>query len=451
MGASFGLTHAIVLTMDDQMTVCEAVFVEEGKIKACGTNQEITALCRERKVEALDLQGHTVLPGFHDCHLHMMNTGRNYSGIDMYDCASVDDVLDKVREAAATYSQDHWIYGKRLDESRLREKRPPTAAELDQVAPGHPVYLSDRGLHYTLVNTAGFELLGLSPELPGVRKSPDGGFNGRLHEKANSLAKRAFLDKQSYAQREEAFRAVAKRATEVGITTLHTVEGGELFSDSDIPVIMDVTPQLPVDVLLYWCTEDINKIKEAGLPRQGGDFLLDGSIGSRTAAFKQPYADAPDTHGFLYYSDDRVEELVMAAHLANVQISFHVIGELAITQALDAFERVLSKYPKVDHRHRLEHFGFPLPGEIERAARLGIAIVTQPAFMYLRGGPGSVYNERLGDERASGAYPLRKFLDAGLLVGGGSDSDVTPMDPLFGIHAAVNQPYPESSISVIEA
>jgi len=143
--------------------------------------------------------------------------------------------------------------------------------------------------------------------------------------------------------------------------------------------------------------------------------------------------------------------MITNAHLADVQISFHAIGERAITQALDAFQKVLQKHPKADHRHCLEHFGFPKPGEVERAARLGVSISTQPAFMYLRGGPDGVYNARLGDQRERRGYPLRQFLDAGILVGGGSDSDVTPMIPLLGIHAAVNQPYPEKNVTVEQA
>jgi hypothetical protein len=381
----------------------------------------------------------------------MMQTGLDLLGIDMYDCTSVDDVLQKVGEAGRTLPEERWIYGKRLDESRLREKRPPTAAELDTVAPRHPVYISDRGLHYTLVNRVAFGLLELSPDVPGVRTGPGGEVTGRLHEQASGRAKKAFIDKIDPAEREEALRHTAGLATRVGVTTIHTVEGGKLFSDSDILVILGVAGQLPVRVILYWSTEDLASIQAAGLPRMGGDILLDGSIGSRTAAFDAPYEDDPTTRGVLYYSDARVEEMITAAHLAGIQIAFHMIGERAISQGLDCFERVLSRHPKADHRHRLEHFGFPKPADVERAARLELIVATQPAFTYLRGGPGSVYAARLGSDRERRGYPLRSLLDAGIVVGGASDADVTPIDPLLGIHAAVNPPYPEHAISPEEA
>ena len=442
--------NGTVVTMDT-IPVCESILIEKGAIAARGTEEEIRGLCRSRGGRLFDLNGCALLPGFHDCHVHMMGTGLNASGIELYDCRSIDEVLQKIEEAAAQTPEDRWIYGTRIDESRLQESRPPTADELDQVALNHPVYIVDRGWHYALVNSRGFEKLDLSPDVPGVRTDSDGTVTGRLHEEANSQAKMAFFQSQSREEREAALRTTARIAVRAGATTINAVEGGELFADSDIPILLEIKDDLPVNVVLWWCTEDIEQIKAAGLPRQGEDILLDGSIGSRTAAFEQPYNDDPSTSGDLYYSDAEVEAMVRAAHLADVQISFHAIGELAIEQALNAFESVLSDHPKADHRHCIDHFGFPRPEHIEKAAELDVYISTQPAFMFFRGGPDDVYTRRLGDERARRGYPLRKFLDAGITVGGGSDSDVTPLDPLLSIHAAVNQPYPETSVTVEEA
>jgi len=134
-------------------------------------------------------------------------------------------------------------------------------------------------------------------------------------------------------------------------------------------------------------------------------------------------------------------------------MSFHVIGERGAHQALDVYEKVMALHPekKETAKLRLEHFGWTLPEDIERAARLGVRISTQPPFTYLRGGQDSIYRSRLGEEREKAGYPLRRFLDAGLCVGGGSDSDVTPLDSMLGIHAAVNPPYPENAVTPYEA
>jgi predicted amidohydrolase YtcJ len=446
-----GLINANVITLNDRLPVCEAILVEGQQISALGASFEIQQACLSKNGELIDLHGQTVLPGLHDCHVHLMSTGLNSLGIDLYDCGSLDDIFDLIRQASRTYPLERWIFGRRLDESRLHEKRPPTAAELDRVAPQHVVYLSDRGLHYTLINSRGFEVLGIAKDTAGVRRLPDGTASGRLHEEANNQAKRAFFERQDRTARRAALQYTTEMAVRKGVTSVHAVEGGELFSDADIPVILEEQENLPVHIVLYWSTKDLAKIQAAGLPRMGGDILLDGSIGSRTAAFFAPYSDEPSTSGLLYNSDEEVEDMITRAHLANVQISFHAIGEKAIAQGLDCFERVLAKYPRTDHRHRLEHFGFPRVNDIARAAQLGLVISTQPAFTYLRGGPGSVYNQRLGDTRERFAYPLRSLLDAGLTVNGGSDSDVTPIDPLLGIHACVNPPYPEHALRVEEA
>lgn len=450
MDKTMGFVNGTILTMDPALPACEGILVRGDTIAARASRDQVLEICRKEEGEIYDLAGATLLPGFHDCHVHMMGTGLNALGIDLYDCSSVKEVLARVAEAAAASPPDHWVFGKRLDESRLAEGRPPTMAELDRIAPHHPVYLVDRGWHYTIVNSRAFRRLELSPALPGIRRTA-GEINGRLNEKANALAKRRFFNTLDQAQRETAFRFTATEAVKKGITTIHAMEGGILFADSDIPDLLNLKEQLPVRVILYWATENLEAVKKAGLPRMGGDILLDGSIGSRTAAFPEPYSDDPTTSGVLYYSNQRVRELIENAHREGLQIAFHAIGEKAITQALDCFEAVLARYPKTDHRHRIEHFGFPARRDIERAARLGIVISTQPSFTYLRGGPGTVYNTRLGTERERRGYPLRAFLDAGIVVGGGSDSDVTPMDPLLGIHAAVNPPYPENKVTVEEA
>ncbi|MGI6151561.1 MAG: amidohydrolase, partial [Christensenellales bacterium] len=223
-------------------------------------------------------------------------------------------------------------------------------------------------------------------------------------------------------------------------------------SDEDIPIIHAVAPELPVDMPIFWCTPDAQKAVDMGFDMWGGDILLDGSIGSRTAAFSEKYEDA-DTCGYLNYSDEQVLAWVEEALRHDLGISFHCIGELAMTQALDAVEQALAKYPgkRANHRLRLEHFGFPTQRDIDRCGALGVRVSTQPAFTFLRGGPGTVYRARLGERRERAGYPLRRLLDAGVVLGGGSDSDVTPMDALLGIHAAVNQPYPENAVTPYEA
>jgi len=222
--------------------------------------------------------------------------------------------------------------------------------------------------------------------------------------------------------------------------------------EADIDLILSVKDSLPVDIThIYWDSFDVPAAQAKGLDVIGGDLTLDGSIGSRTACFADPYADDPTTSGVLYHDPAKVQGLITAAHRAGLHTGFHAIGELGVRQALDCLEASLKEYPADDHRLRIEHFGWSLPGDIERCARLGAAISTQSSFTYLRGGPGSVYAQRLGEQRARRGYPLKAFLDAGVTVANGSDSDVTPIDPPLEILAATRPPYPEHALTFDEA
>ncbi len=225
---TIALINGTVLTLEKQNPESDAVLVENGVITALGGSEEIRARCKQLGGKVIELGGNVAVPGLHDCHVHMMGTGLNALGIDMYDCASVNDVLDKVASAEREYAETRWIFGKRLDESRLKEKRPPTAGELDTVSPRHPVYVVDRGWHYTLVNTKAFELFGLSHDVPGVRKDASGKVNGRLHEEANAKAKMAFFERQDDAQREAAFRYTAQSAAIKGVTSVRAISFGVL-------------------------------------------------------------------------------------------------------------------------------------------------------------------------------------------------------------------------------
>ncbi|WP_028709733.1 amidohydrolase [Propionicicella superfundia] len=429
----------------------EAVLVSDGNISCVGTSAEVAARAAAAGVATIDVGGRIVTPGLMDSHVHVMLTGVNMTGINLYDCGSIAEVLDLIDAGARAAEPGQWVFGKRLDESRLAEGRPPTAAELDTVAHGHPVYIADRGYHYSLINGVALGLVDLPAGTVGIYL--DGGRpTGRLHQRANGIARSAFLKNLTDARREDAVRAVATLAAEKGVTAFHAMEAGQWGAEADIDLIQRVAGSLPVDIThIYWDSFDIAAARAKGLDTIGGDLTIDGSIGSRTAKFADPYADEPGTSGVLYHDPATVTDFIVGCHKAGLSTGFHAIGELGVRQVLDCLEEALRLYPTDDHRLRIEHFGWSLPGDIERCARLGATISTQSAFTYLRGGPGSVYERRLGTDRARRGYPIRAFLDAGIVVGNGSDSDVTPIDPALDIVAAVHPPYPEHAISFEEA
>lgn len=449
-GSTIALINGNIITMDPSDSRKEAIFIEDGVIEALGTSEIITELAIDHDARIVDLFGKTVLPGLHDCHVHVVGTGLASIGADLYDCHSVKEVLDTLKRESER-SSDGWICGVRLDESRLKEKRPPLMSELDEVFPDRGVYILDRGLHYTLINRVVFDEIGLTGKEKGIGFDEDGNYSGRMHEEANAITRGYFNDAMTKEQRKAAISSVEEEAARKGITTIHAMDGGEMFSDKDIDIFLDLEGKTKVDFVLYWDTLEIDKVLAAGLPRIGTDVLSDGSIGSRTAAFDEPYADMPTTKGLMYLSDELMTQKIEMALKNHLQFGFHAIGQQAIRRVIDCYEKAYEKYPWKDARFRIEHFGFCDDRDIERAEKNHMVISTQPSFSYLRGGPGSVYQIRTGKERERRAYPNKKFLDYGLVVAGGSDSNVTPMDSLLGIHSAVNHPYPEHRVSVYQA
>lgn len=449
-GNTIGFVGGNIITMDPSDSRKEAIFIKDGIIEALGTNDEIRKLAADHGTEIVNLFGKTVLPGLHDCHVHVVGTGLASIGVDLYDCHSVKEVLEALKKEGER-SLNGWICGVRLDESRLAEKRPPLMRELDEIFPDRGVYILDRGLHYTLINRVVFDEIGLTGKEKGVGFDEKGNLSGRMHEEANGIVRGYFNNSMTTEQRKAAILSVEEEAASKGITTIHAMDGGEMFSDKDIEVFLELENKTKVDFVLYWDTLDIEKVQKAGLPRIGTDVLSDGSIGSRTAAFDEPYADMPETKGLMYLSDELMTEKIEMALKNHLQFGFHAIGQQAIRRVIDCYEKAYEKYPWEDARFRMEHFGFCDERDVERAKKNRMIISTQPSFSFLRGGPGSVYQIRTGTERERRAYPNKKFLDYGLVVAGGSDSNVTPMDSILGIHSAVNHPYPEHRVSVYQA
>jgi predicted amidohydrolase YtcJ len=195
---------------------------------------------------------------------------------------------------------------------------------------------------------------------------------------------------------------------------------------------------------------DIELIKEMNLNRIGGCFYLDGTFSARTAALSFDYADSPGTRGGLNFTQEELNEFVLECYSNKLQLALYTIGDRAIEQALTAHEQALARTGNYGLRHRLEHAELPSVDHLKRAADLGILFSMTPAYEYFWGGPGKMNHKRLGDHYRL-TNPLRRILDAGIIICGGSDCDVTPADPMLGIHAAVNHPVLEHRVSLMEA
>jgi hypothetical protein len=195
--------------------------------------------------------------------------------------------------------------------------------------------------------------------------------------------------------------------------------------------------------------EDVDRVAALGLPRIGGCLLLDGSFSSGTAALDEPYADREGT-GVLYYEDEHLTAFLRGAHERGLQLSVHALGERAIGQAIRCYRAACGDETR-EARHRIEHCELPSDAHIAAIAGAGIFPCVQPTFEFLWGRPGGMIEKRLGAARAARTNPHRTMLAAGIPLAGGSDSYVTPMDSLLGIHSAVNRPNESERLSVFDA
>jgi predicted amidohydrolase YtcJ len=443
------IRNANIITMNPLLPRAGAMVVRERRIAAVGSWQEVAA--HAEGLPLLDLGGRTVLPGLIDTHAHFLWTALSLAALDVGEARDHATLQEIVRRALEGNPPGELIYGMGFTEYALDGERfSPIVEALDAIAPDNPVYLMGITGHTSAANSRALELLGLLDGTPGVMCDADGRPNGLLADKANNLADKKFWEAFGAAERavEMVDRAVGK-ALSVGITTLHALEGDDTGDDRAILELMAAMPALPLRIVLYFQTMDVGRVAALGLPRIGGCILLDGDIGPHTAALSEPYVDAPSCYGTLYHTQEEIDAFVLEAHQAGLQVAMHAVGDGAVEQALRAYEAALAAFPRDDHRHRIEHCEIIREDQIQRAQRLGIALAIQPPFNHYW--PHTEYYSTLGEERAWKADPVRTLMRPGLLVAGGSDSTVTPLGPLIGVHAAVNHSNPAEGVSVQEA
>jgi predicted amidohydrolase YtcJ len=398
-------------------------------------------------IDRLDLSPRTIIPALHDAHVHLLGTGLMEVDLDLGGASSLDEALDLLAERART-SAGTLLRAHSFDPDLMPDGRYPTVGELDSISETIPIYVRRRDGHSSAANSAALRLFSLPGDTPGIEIAA-GRPTGVLRGLAHTSAANRVGDLLSDEERVQCYRRAAARAAARGIGVVHALVGKRGPGDRDVELLLAVAHELPVDVVVYAQTEDLDRVAALGLPRIGGCLLLDGSLGSGTAALSAPYADR-DGRGTLYYSDDRLTGFFRAAHARGFQIAVHALGERAIGQAVACLEAACGADAR-DARHRIEHCELPSPAHIATMARLGIAAGVQPAFELFWGGPGGMYEKRLGPARARKTNPFRTMLDAGLTLGGGSDSYVTPMDSLLGIHAAVNRSNESERLSVLQA
>lgn len=449
-GENLVLHNGKIRTLEISQPEVEAVVIRNGRIVFLGSSAEALKRAEsDATSQTVDLQGRSALPGFIDSHVHFWRSGMMDQMIDLRRTKTIAEIQALVQETAKKTPEGKLVMGRGWADTVLAEQRYPTCQELDKVAPNHIVYLMHLNGHSCTVNSRALDFLKLEPGRAGVEvDSKTGTPAGPLREKVAFEAQARLLTLMDPKVRAKCLELTSNEAIRGGVTTVHCLEGGRLVGDPDVKDFLAHQGGLPITTLLYYQMTDIDKILRLGLPRIGGCVLIDGSPAAHTGALYEPYTDRPDTSGPEYFSQAELNDWVLRCHKAGLQIVVHATCERAIGQMLTAYEAALAQFPRGGHRHRIDHFYFPRQEQVWKAAQLGVHAGVQPYFAEIF---AEMYSKRLGPERVRRVHPYRWFCDAGTVAGGGSDSFVSPIRPLWGIHAAVNHFIPEQRISVAEA
>jgi predicted amidohydrolase YtcJ len=422
-----------------------AVHVVDGRIAWLGDAAAAPAADR-----VLAGEGALLTPAFVDAHVHATATGLALAGLDLHSSSSLTEALVAV---AGHADGGGVLLGTGWDETGWPEGRGPTRADLDAVVGDRPAYLARVDVHSATVSTA------LLDRVPGIAELPGFSADGRLCLDAHHAARAAAYGSVGPAQRRAAQRAALDAAAALGIGSLHEMAGPEVSGAEDLATLLELATGHPgPEVVGYWgelaSRGGLDVVRELGLAGAGGDLFCDGALGSHTAALTAPYRDRPETSGSLRFEAAQVVEHVRACTAAGVQAGFHVIGDAAVGQVLDAVAAVaaeLGERAVRACRHRLEHVELLDAAGIGAMRRLGMVASVQPAFDACWGGPSGMYAERLGAERAADCNPFADLVAADVTVALGSDAPVTPLDPWGGVHAAVDHRTPSSGLRPFDA
>jgi predicted amidohydrolase YtcJ len=449
-------TNGTIRTLDPVNPVVEAVLVEQGRVVAVGSLEDI----RERAgsdAETIDLAGATMLPGFIESHNHFQMAGTGFAHVDLRGevCDSIGEMQRRLRERADQTPAGEWVIGRGYDQTILQENRHPTRYDLDEAVPDHPVVIFHMSYHGLVANSKALERAGVNQntdDVPGgdIYRDEHGEPNGVFMESPAMSLVSDHLPKNGVPEYRHGLGLARDHYLPKGVTAVHDARIGT-YDEVRAYAAAIASDELPIRSYLMVAPE----LYDAELEGQAGDLgpslglpsgrliagpvkmFQDGAIQAYTAALTQPYFDAPDEYGVKIHDPEFLKSEIVRFHKLGHQIAIHGNGDSAIDDILDGYEAALEAHPRDDHRHRIEHCQTARPDQLERMARLG---VTSSVFINHLWHFGDRHLSRfLGPERAHRMEPLASMTKLSIRWGLHSDFPVTEVDPLKGIWLAVNR------------
>ena len=467
IAAALLLTNGKIWTGDPRRPFVQAVAIEGNRIVAVGTNEEIA---QRRADRVIDLHGRLAVPGFIDNHTHFIDGGFERSRVQLRDAATPQEFARRIGEFAKKAGTGIWITGGEWDHTLWSPPDLPTRQLIDAVTPDNPVFVTRLDGHMSLANSIALKMAGVTRETkdpPGgtIVRDANGEPAGVLKDAAQSLVDRV-IPEASTAQRVAAARAGLAEAARLGVTAFCDMSGGEAYEDFRAYQELERSGGLTARVYLFTPIAQYKRLLDASVEKSfGGDRLrigglkgfADGSLGSATAAFSEPFSDDPKNRGLMMepMTNGAMKARVVDADAHNLQIAIHAIGDLANDEVLKIYESIANER---ERRFRIEHAQHLTPALIKRFAADRVIASMQP---YHAIDDGRWAEKKIGHERARWTYAFRSLIDAGATVTFGSDWTVAPLNPLLGIYAAVTRRtidgknpggwIPEQKITVEEA
>lgn len=450
MKADIVFFNGQIFTVNGTDEILEAMAIKGNKIIATGTNEEVKCLA-DKGTKLVNLEGKSLLPGFIDAHCHITMYGTSKLAFNCREAQSIQDILNRLKEQVESTPKGSWIRASGFNETKISEGTYPTRWELDNISTEHPIIITRACGHISIVNSLALGLVGYDEKSPDPKggkivRDEKGIPTGVLIEEASM----AVSSVASYSEEElkRALELASKDYLESGITSIHDAGG---YNELNFRVLQKSVQLGTVKQRVYamLCSVHNAQTSLKNLLRSGivtgignekykigpAKLFIDGSSSGPTISTREPYTSNPSDHGVLYLSQDDLDRALIPAHEQGFQITSHAQGDRAIEMLLNTIEKAIKKYPRKNHRHRIEHAGISKPDLIARMKELNVVPIPNPPFPYEY---GDIYIEHYG-ERVHSMYPLRDFFDNGIIAAGSSDSPVTDYNPLLGIHVAVNR------------
>jgi len=437
-----------------------AMALRGDRVLAVGDEPDILKL-KGPDTRVVDLNGHFVMPGFNDAHIHLTEVGFKKLTVDLSGVRSLEEFRDRIRKRVETAEPTEWILGSGWDETLWQGKELPTRWDIDEVTSDHPVYLDRTDGHVAVANTLALKLARVTlaskdPEGGEIGRDISGQPNGILRETARDFVS-AVIPAPTPDRRRQALQAALQNIASAGITSVQDnsdAENGDAYwSDFQILEQLEREGKLTARVS-EWLpfSAPIETLKARRAAHSQSDLMLrtgmlkaflDGSLGSHTAAMLQPYSDDPNNSGIPRYRQVQLNQMTRERLDAGFQLGFHAIGDRAVEMALDAFAEAekapaanVSAPHRADYRLRIEHVQVTNPAQVARFRELKVIASMQPSHLLT---DMHWVNARLGPARAQHAYPWVDFTNHGVTLAFGSDDPFGPLSPLLGLYAATTR------------